>query len=374
MNKTLKCKVLPLSLCILLSACAVPGGHIAHRAIDKNVLSSSGEELSDKVNVFAINQIPLKADEERRPIATNDELQKQINNYEYYVGPGDVLNITVWDHPELTIPAGSQRSAEEAGNIIHNDGTLFYPYVGKISVVGKTAGEIRDLLISRLSKYIENPQIDVRVAAFRSQRVYVTGEVKQPGNFPITNVPLTLVDALNQAGGISQMADWENVVLTRGGREEIISIQQLYQEGDISKNRLLYPNDIIHVNRNDAAKVFVLGEVGRPQTLRIERNGMSLAEALATSGGFNELTADASGIFVLRRAQETNKVADVYQLNASDATALLLADAFTLEPRDIIYVTAAPVARWNRVLSQIMPTVQALYYTGLAKDRLVDND
>jgi polysaccharide export outer membrane protein len=101
------------------------------------------------------------------------------------------------------------------------------------------------------------------------------------------------------------------------------------------------------------------------------RNGMSLAEALSDTGGLDEREADASGIFVFRKASPGQEHGiDVYQLNAKDAAALVLADSFQLQPRDIVYVTAAPLARWNRVLSLLVPSVTALYLGGRAEDQL----
>lgn len=293
--------------------------------------------------------------------------------YEYFVGPGDVLNVTVWDHPELTIPAGSLRSATEAGNWVHADGSIFYPYVGRIAVEGLDVTAIRDLITQRMSKYIESPQVDVTVAAFRSQRVYVTGEVMQPGAAPITNIPMRLIDAVNAAGGLSKLADWRTVTLTRDGQEKIYSLQALYQKGDASQNILLKNNDVINVGSNADNKVFVLGEVKDARSVFMDRNGLSLAGALSETGGLNEMTSNARGVFVMRRGAEGGEPRiNVYQLNAKNAAALVLADQFALQPRDIVYVTAAPLARWNRVIQQILPTVQTVYFGALAEDRVTN--
>ena len=86
----------------------------------------------------------------------------------YKLGPGDILSIIVWDHPELTTPAGTFRTAEQAGTVVAEDGTIFYPYVGVIKVAGKTTREVRDLLANKLAKFIEKVQIDVRMAMFLS--------------------------------------------------------------------------------------------------------------------------------------------------------------------------------------------------------------
>ena len=100
---------------------------------------------------------------------------------EYRVGPGDILSIIVYDHPELTIPAGEQRSAADTGNLVNPDGTIFYPYTGRIRVDGQTVDEIRENITTLLSEYIRDPQIEVRVAQFNSTFVFVTGAVNKPG-------------------------------------------------------------------------------------------------------------------------------------------------------------------------------------------------
>ena len=286
-----------------------------------------------------------------------------------------MLQITVWDHPELTIPAGSMRSAEESGNWVHNDGSIFYPYVGKIQVEGLKVTEIRDLIADRLAEYIENPQVDVMVAGFRSQRVYVTGSVMKPGAYPVTNVPMRLLDAVNAAGGLTEVADWSDVTLTRAGKDYSLSLREIYQRGNASQNVLLQAGDVLNVARNDDNKVFVMGEVNEAMPVPMTRNGLTLAEALSASGGYDQNTADASGIFVIRRApQGSEHLVDVYQLNAKDATALILADSFPLQSRDIVYVTVAPIARWNRLIKNIMPTFQTIYYGALGADRIRDLD
>ena len=361
----------------LMAGCTiVPGSHISTTPgwfLDDDG-SEQAESLPDSVQIHAITTAVLREDAEQQtePAAN---LLAEPESYDYVVGIGDVLQITVWDHPELTIPAGSMRSPSESGNWVHNDGSIFYPYVGKIRVEGLRVTEIRDLIAQRIAEYIENPQVDVTVAAFRSQRVYVTGAVNQPGAYPVTNVPLRLLDAVNASGGVTESADWTDVTLTRDGTEYRLSLRAVYQEGNPAHNVLLKEGDVVHVARNDDNKVFVMGEVQQAKPVPMTRNGLTLIEALSASGGYNQDVADASGIFVLRRAPTgSDHLVDLYQLNAKDATALILADGFRLQSRDIVYVTAAPISRWNRVVKQIMPTFQTIYYGALAADRVRDLD
>ncbi len=281
----------------------------------------------------------------------------------YRIGAGDVLSIVIWTHPELNAPPSAATTTDPTGQSamgtgfnVSSDGFIQFPFIGVIRVGGLTEYGARTLLLRELSKYLKNPQITVRVQGFRSSRIYVDGEVKSPGLLALTDIPLTLPDALSRAGGLTPGADRSAVAVTRGTLTTIISMQQLSELNVNPTSIVLANGDLVRVLSRDDSRVYVLGEVNRPTPLVMRNGRMSLGEALGESGGISQVSADPRQIYVLRNAAVGN--AEIYHLDARSPAALAMADSFDLKPRDVVYVDPAPIVRWNRVISLLLPSGQ----------------
>jgi polysaccharide biosynthesis/export protein len=341
------------------TACASFGPGVR---IDEGAMETRGRQVDPDFKIQPITPalVSTIATERRgvAPALKQDPVGASAR-YDYRIAPFDVLSVTVWDHPELTIPAGEFRSAEATGNPVLADGTVFYPHVGVVEVAGKTVAEVRQLLTARLARVVTNPQLDVRVAAYRGKRIQVTGEVIAAASIPITDVPLRVQDAIAQAKGLTPEADLGRVTLTRGGAVTVLDLLAMYERGDTSPNWLMQDGDVLNIPDRSLNKVFVLGEVRAPASKLMVRGRMSLAEAIGDTQGFDPIAA--SGIVYVIRGDFRSPA--IYKLDARTPDALLLAVQFPLQPHDVVYVATYELARWNRILSQILPTVQALWQT-----------
>lgn len=288
-----------------------------------------------------------------------DLVVDSLPELEYRIGPLDMVQVVVWEHPELTSPMGQY---QPAGQKVTTDGKLFYPYAGELQAAGLTAQELRAEITKRLSdKILNDPQVDVRVTGYHSRKMFVAGSVEKPGYVAFNENPMTIPDAIAYAGGFSEKADPSGMQLRRGDKVYNINYLDAFKSKLPLERMMVQPDDQIFVpaltETQKDQKVYVLGEVGRTGVVNIYNGNLTLAEALASAGGLQALNATSRGIYVIRNTSE--KQIDVYQLNAKNAMALAMADRFQLNSRDIVYVDASELATWNRLLSLIMPSLSA---------------
>ncbi|HVK50457.1 MAG TPA: polysaccharide biosynthesis/export family protein [Pseudoxanthomonas sp.] len=273
----------------------------------------------------------------------------------YRIQPGDTILVTVWDHPELTTPAGNQQQAVTNGRLVQPDGTFFYPYAGKINVKGKTIEDLRSTLASKLGQYLRSPQVDVNVVGYGG-RVALQGAFVDTSPQEFNTVPLTLAQAVGKARIDVEQADLAGFVLTRDGQDYPLDLDALNRDGKVAADIYLKPGDRLYLPFNDRKEVYVVGEVIRPQAINFKTTDMSLTQALGRSGGLNPVTAKGSAVYVIRGMEDLQREpATVYHLDAASPAAFALGDRFHLRPGDVVWVGPAGITRWNRFLTQLLP-------------------
>jgi polysaccharide export outer membrane protein len=205
----------------------------------------------------------------------------------YVVGPEDVLTVTVFNEPQLS---GKFR--------VENDGQFDYPFLGRIKAGGTTVGEIAAVVKAKLADgYLRNPQVTVDVEQFRSQSVFVMGEVRSPGKYMLTG-SVTLIEALAQAGSVTSGAGSDVLILhpketTKGAptlpQEGDADVQRVslrdIQSGKLSQNVQIRDGDTIFVPKAD--RFFVTGQVRNPGSYVLEPS-TTVLQAISMAGGVSD--------------------------------------------------------------------------------------
>ena len=178
------------------------------------------------------------------------------------------------------------------------------------------------------------------------------------GVLPLNDIPLTIADAISLSGGLTPEAFKSGVNVSRDGVVHEIDLRALYDFADSSQNLMLKHGDIINVLDRSQQKVFVMGEVKTPQSVEIVNGELTLAAALGEAGGVNQQSANSGAIYVIRGTDKDRP--SIYHLDARYATGMLLAERFDLEAQDVIFVDAAGISQWNRVISQLLPSISVI--------------
>lgn len=288
--------------------------------------------------------------------------------YTYMVGAGDQLRIMSWTTPERS--AVSDANALSEGPVVNEAGEFFYPFVGMMRARGLTVTQIRQNLETALREYIADPQVEVEVQNFRAHRVTITGSIDSPGSTILTNVPLRLLDLINNSGA-SEHSDLRHVVIRRYGREYRVNLRAFMETGQRGQNPILLPNDVVYVPPIADNRVFTFGEIGVGE-IRLGPERKTLTEVLAARGGPSRIRADARGIFVFRRMPDQPEGFHVFQFDLRDASALMLTSQFAMAPMDVVFVTTDPITRWNDTVGRLLSPVGGVIRARTIADNLLE--
>lgn len=300
------------------------------------------------------------------------------SDYEYHIGPHDVLSIALWNYPMLgtSTSGNTQNSSTNAQTTtleVNAQGAIFYPYLGNILVAGKTPEQVRQLMAKRLAQLIKDPQVTVSISQYSSQQITVTGAVSAPQVIPVTDTPLTVLDAVVKAnplqcaaassGVIPLCADTDDVVVEQAGVKTTVNVNTLRAPNGTSTNWILENGARIYVPNNNQNTVFILGAVNAPGPYNMGSGHMTLEMALGNAGGASNVS-NPEYTYIIRNYHANPTI---FSIDASSPDAFNLASEFLLKPQDVIFVSTSRLETFNEVLTQInQPLTTAVYINSLA--------
>lgn len=348
------------ALSLTLTGCAISSGLQTY-----NLPKEQGESVTPQG--VHLNLVPLTQEnisqfspkQRANAAASNQDIRQLFRtpHYEYSLNPSDVLSVQLWAYPEITPPT----TAATSGYTVDSQGYIYLPLINKVKVAGKTLSEINTQLRNQYARYLKTPDVTVRVLSYQGQRYAVNGAVLKGGQFNLSEQPVSLYTALSMAGGINpETGDSSQIQLIRDGRTYNLNVRLLEQAGLSLHKLLIKPNDTIFVNTRENQKLYVLGESNKAKTLTLREQGMTLSDVIGEAEGINPYSASAARIYVLRTNTLTQQ-SNVYQLDLSHIGNFALSNQFAMQRNDIVYVDATGLARWQRVVNQIVPFSNALF-------------
>jgi polysaccharide export outer membrane protein len=252
------------------------------------VITRSVSPLGPVVFVVCLAALSLAGSGLQAGAPPSVEVQQKSGNY--VIGPQDVLTITVWDQADLS-----------GKFTVESDGSFSFPLVGRIKAAGLTLRDFETELKRRLADgYFKNPQVSVAVDEYRSQRIFVVGEVRTPGSYPLTG-DMSLIEALARAGSTTPSASGEVLIVhpptgkisdgpllpNQVADAEVIRVDlKRLQEGGLTQNYPLRDGDTVFVPR--AETIYVFGQVKNPGAYALQSKDTTLLQALSLAGGVTD--------------------------------------------------------------------------------------
>lgn len=350
------------ALTITTAGCAVTSGLQTYDLNEEGIYQT---DLGTSVNVVKVTQESLAALQPAQLNIQQDFAHLFTKSHQNYtLSAGDILSIYLWAYPEITPPTSnvtSEQSATSNGFQIDSQGYIQFPIIGRYKAEGKSLNQVNQELRSKLSRYLKTPDVIVRVLSYQGQRYSVQGNVMKGGQFYLSDQPVSVYTALGMAGGVmSEKGDNASITLVRQGQSYLLNSLELEKAGFSLHNLLIQANDTLYVNARENQKIYVMGESGKNQSLPMRDQGMSLSDVLGESLGLNPLSASRSKIFIVRSTPDA-PMTEVYRMDLTSIADFGLANQFIMRSNDIVYVDASGLARWQRVVNQIIPFSNALY-------------
>ncbi|MEW6614159.1 MAG: polysaccharide biosynthesis/export family protein [Thermodesulfobacteriota bacterium] len=305
---------------------------------------------------------------EMSKITKNKVFTEEFGISEYIIGPGDVLEISLWEGTE----------EKKHTMTVRSDGNISISFLEDVNVSGLTARQVDKTITERLADFVKNPRVDVLIKEFVSKKTQILGEVNiiqgtsttqpmpsGPGNYPLKG-KTTIIDLLVTAGGAKTTADLKRTRLVRGGKTYTVNLYRTMFQGDTSQNIILDAGDMIIIPEYPTTqdKVFVLGEVKSPGAYSFKHE-IDLVTALSLAGGYT-YDAKEKNILVIRGypAKTNVLVANLKDfLKQGD-----FSQNISLQSGDVVYVPRSVIGDIHYYVSRLTPMLDFALYPATYRD------
>ncbi|WP_322013614.1 polysaccharide biosynthesis/export family protein [Paraburkholderia sp. J12] len=341
------------------------------------------ERAGESSNVSGIQIVDI-TDEVARKLITerdNSDFSGALGSsaaFQQQFGIGDTIEVSIWEAPPALLFGGGQINAEGAPGTAHvtvlpdlvidGHGNISVPFAGTLMAAGLTPGELQRDIAGRLRGMAHDPQVLVKLSKNVTSYVTVVGDVTASSRMQLTARGERLLDALAAAGGVRQPVDKITIQVTRGSK--VVSMPLSTVIRDPRQNIPLHAGDVVTALFQPYSFT-VLGATGKNEEVNFEAQGITLAQALARSGGLDDSRSDVRGVFIFRfedadalnwpvtpvRTTADGKVPVIYRVNLRDPNSLFVTQSFMMDNRDMLYVSNAPVTEIQKVLNLVFSVV-----------------
>ena len=313
-----------------------------------------------------------------RRLSLFSEIFGQKSQSGYFIGAGDVIEVSVWEAPPASLFASgavdprsgpaTTRVTALPEQMVNSDGGINIPFVGQIMAGGRNPQQIEADIVQRLKGKANQPQVLVRVIKNNTANVTVVGEVTSSTRMPLTARGERLLDALAAAGGVRQPVGKVTLQVTRGDKVQALPLDTIIR--DPRQNIVLQPGDVV-TSMFQPLSFTVLGATGKNEEINFEAQGISLAQALARSGGLQDARADAQGVFIFRLESPAamdlgpntpattpeGLIPVIYRVNLKDPATFFVAQSFPVQNKDVLFVSNAPAAELQKFLNIVVSAI-----------------
>lgn len=305
------------------------------------------------------------------------------------IGKGDVLDIAIWEappaalfgaaggDPRLTSSGSTARGTALPEQMVDSDGRITIPFAGRILAAGRTPQEIGRDIAARLAGKAHQPQAIVRLVRNAAANVTVVGDVTNSTRAPLTAKGERVLDILASAGGVKQSVNKTMLQITRGQTIASMPLEAVIR--DPRQNVILQPDDVMTVLFQPFSFT-ALGATGRNEEIPIEATGITLGQALGRVAGLQDNRANVKGAFLFRledpaalsaeyrdgRTMPDGRIPVIYRINLKDPATFFIAQSFPIRDKDILYVSNAPLADFQKFVNVLYSTFLPVATTAAA--------